>query len=716
MALTDGILSYYKFDGDYTDATGNGHDVSTYTSTTLGTEYGKINEGVNSVQTSPYTSMEIPYADAFGTPDGFSISLWIKATLVSGETQGFWSYGQYESTYHWCITLSFNSDGTANCNVYPTDGTSTGYIEFSSNTVVADSTWHHLVYTFVTGGAQNIYIDGSSDYSGTNSLSTIADNGYPLYMAFDGDVEFDGPAHHLNGDMDEVGFWNRALSSTEVSTLYNGGAGLQYPFSTPPSALSVSVNDSISVAEFPFVSDDSSNYFDVYDIDEVPYNNYAFIEQSSNRSIARASNGDLYVVYNGYNPTIEYYSIRISRSTDAGNTWEQYELYSYADGSSYTPKIAIDSNDKIWVVWEGYGAENNPSYKNIHLIYGTWGSWSSKVDITDSSTENFVPGIAIDENDDIHLVWYGYDSSVVNSGELQIRYVEVSNDGTVGTITPLTDQASDQLDPAIAVDSNGDLHVVWYGLWGGSGTTADSIQYIKQTSGSWGSAEIVSSYSSPAQGLFQPAITIDNDGNPHVIYNNYTSSQYEHTWKTTSWQTPEIVESDVANFYAGIYYYSCISCDAEGTLHMVYVKGPITSSTDPFYIRYVRKPSGGSLSSPTTINNSDFNPQFAYFQQEPTLMWAMFPKINGISTNIPATGAVSVWIDTHGDILNDAANVVGYFTQDYSLLGSLSVYDTTTLSEFSDINESSIPSLMLEIDGSGSPPNTGLRYGLKIID
>jgi hypothetical protein len=32
------------------------------------------------------------------------------------------------------------------------------------------------------------------------------------------------------GDIDEVGIWSRVLTSTEVTQLYNGGAGLQYPF------------------------------------------------------------------------------------------------------------------------------------------------------------------------------------------------------------------------------------------------------------------------------------------------------------------------------------------------------------------------------------------------------------------------------------------------------------------------------------------------------
>lgn len=39
-------------------------------------------------------------------------------------------------------------------------------------------------------------------------------------------------ADPFDGLIDEVGIWSRAIDSTEVTSLYNGGAGLQYPFTT----------------------------------------------------------------------------------------------------------------------------------------------------------------------------------------------------------------------------------------------------------------------------------------------------------------------------------------------------------------------------------------------------------------------------------------------------------------------------------------------------
>jgi hypothetical protein len=36
----------------------------------------------------------------------------------------------------------------------------------------------------------------------------------------------------FDGMIDEIGVWSRALTSGEVTQLYNSGAGLQYPFTS----------------------------------------------------------------------------------------------------------------------------------------------------------------------------------------------------------------------------------------------------------------------------------------------------------------------------------------------------------------------------------------------------------------------------------------------------------------------------------------------------
>ena len=60
-----------------------------------------------------------------------------------------------------------------------------------------------------------------------SAISTVA-----MTEAWLGTRGFGGASQYFAGTIDEVGIWSRALTSTEVTSLYNGGAGFQYPFVT----------------------------------------------------------------------------------------------------------------------------------------------------------------------------------------------------------------------------------------------------------------------------------------------------------------------------------------------------------------------------------------------------------------------------------------------------------------------------------------------------
>lgn len=404
----------------------------------------------------------------------------------------------------------------------------------------------------------------------------------------------------------------------------------------------------------------ADTYLKVWAYNDGGGTDYAYIEQSSNTSLARASNGDLYAVFNAYKAATGYYSIRVAKSTDNGATWSEAELFSYASGSSFTPKIAIDSSDVIWIVWEGYGAASNPTKKNIHYIKGTWGSWGSKVDITDSSYENYVPGIAIDDNDDVHLVWYGFDSTI-STTYWQIRYVKILNDGTVGSIQNITTYTGqNSTDPAIAVDSAGDLHIAWYG-----GSAGYIIQYIKQTAGVFGSIETAIG----SNGAAQPAISIDSNDKPHIVAYLRSTYKFVYTNRVSgSWAA--VTELETTGFmYDSSQTYSSIAIDAADTVHVFYARPPGSASTDPLEIRYTNLPSGGSWSTPVTKNYTAYNSSSTEFQTHPTILWAMFPRAGGVSQNIPSVGAMVIWVDTNTTSAGaqNAANILGMQTDGFTL-------------------------------------------------
>jgi hypothetical protein len=71
-----------------------------------------------------------------------------------------------------------------------------------------------------------IYLDGvfkSSNPDTTVGSISSTNNGFDIGDRSNGSFPF-------NGSVDEFGIWKRALTSAEISSLYNSGNGLKYPF------------------------------------------------------------------------------------------------------------------------------------------------------------------------------------------------------------------------------------------------------------------------------------------------------------------------------------------------------------------------------------------------------------------------------------------------------------------------------------------------------
>ena len=86
-------------------------------------------------------------------------------------------------------------------------------------------TWYHLAYTYsgttVTGYLSDSSVaTGSSSGAGNNNYNYNGIN-IGCRSASDGT----GAYAFTSGKVDEVGMWTKALSSTEVSDLYNAGSG-----------------------------------------------------------------------------------------------------------------------------------------------------------------------------------------------------------------------------------------------------------------------------------------------------------------------------------------------------------------------------------------------------------------------------------------------------------------------------------------------------------
>lgn len=209
-------VAYYSFDGNSNDATGNGNN-----GTDTSIAYSAVGALLGQAATFAGSS-EVLIADNtvfhFGT-GSFSVSLWIKTTAVS--FQQIWAGRNAGSGPQIYImnTGKINTDGVG------TGGsTSTASINSGSWTHVA-VVWdrpNSLVRTYINGSADSTIALGAT--TATEAISKAW--GFQLYVEGTG---------NFVGSLDECGWWNTVLSPTDVTSLYNGGAGVAFPSTGPNS-------------------------------------------------------------------------------------------------------------------------------------------------------------------------------------------------------------------------------------------------------------------------------------------------------------------------------------------------------------------------------------------------------------------------------------------------------------------------------------------------
>jgi hypothetical protein len=217
-SLASGLVAYWNFNEDtgtnLYDDTGNGNYGVWEGSTGSQWVTGKIGSALSFDGTNNYVSIAL----ASFSVTSVSVSAWFKTTSNSEvifETQN-------NSPLIYMLVGATTAGGTANkLNAYfrPTTG---GAVQLANGaTTVNDGNWHMGTVVKNTS-TQNIYIyvDGNLD-------STTADANTASITTSGGvtDIGSQEGLDFFSGTIDEVGVWNVALTSGQVTTLYNSGAG-----------------------------------------------------------------------------------------------------------------------------------------------------------------------------------------------------------------------------------------------------------------------------------------------------------------------------------------------------------------------------------------------------------------------------------------------------------------------------------------------------------
>ena len=203
---TDGLVAWYPFSGDASDLSEFGNDGAVQGPFLTTDRFGHESSAYGFDGVDDYILIE--GSDALEFEDGdFTFSGWFQTSVPKRQ----WvvsNYLTYGNNPLWMLGVPHHG-APSSIGIDVRDGINQ-IGESVTNEDVVDGFWHHAVFVR-SGHSIELYLDGVSIYSFEVSNLSALTEGNPYYIGTD-NLNF----QCWEGAIDDVGFWNRSLTESEI--------------------------------------------------------------------------------------------------------------------------------------------------------------------------------------------------------------------------------------------------------------------------------------------------------------------------------------------------------------------------------------------------------------------------------------------------------------------------------------------------------------------
>ena len=234
---------------------------------------------------------------------------------------------------------------------------------------------------------------------------------------------------------------------------------------------------------------------------------------SMSPSIAIDTDDNIHLVWADHRGNPENYDIYYMKLDNNGNNLTNEVRVTNARGTSENPKIVIDSENNLHIVWDDWRDWNGGEPQISEIYYEKLDSnGNTLIDdlrLTYNASRAFLGNVVIDSEDNIHIGWQDY-----RHGNPECYYKKIDKNGnTLINDTRLTNDTAYSSAPDIAIDSHDMLHVVWKDTRDGN----PEIYYMELDKN--GSKQVEDLRLTNATGRsWNPVIAVESCGNAHVVW------------------------------------------------------------------------------------------------------------------------------------------------------------------------------------------------------
>ncbi len=292
---------------------------------------------------------------------------------------------------------------------------------------------------------------------------------------------------------------------------------------------------------------------------------------SNHTGIAVDSSGNPHAVWFSGSPSAIYYS----RKT--GNAWLPSVTITVATAMALFPSLAIDTNNRLHLVWHDYRNAINQIngieiYYNTTTVDGLWNNETRltyKQDVNNTNGDNsYFPTIVVDPKNDLNVLWYDFHW---NGYRPDLAYMTATSGFSWNTTQSID---SDRITfttlyespiPDLCTDTASNIHVVWF-----SDSTGNLGIYYKMKSaitGLWSADTLISNSTASA---IDPAIVSDSRNNLYVFWSDSRNGNYAIYMKEYSVDSHAWLPDQQLSNGSGSSNHPAATVDKQNNIHLVW--------------------------------------------------------------------------------------------------------------------------------------------------
>jgi hypothetical protein len=230
QGLRNGLIAYYPFNGNASDASGNNLNGINYGATPTTNRYNQTNSsmkfnGKQWIWGSNGTYIYIPFNPILLTPR-ITVSAWVKLNSTGIDKQSLAIIRRFEFGYSnpngetWMLdieNINSSSGQVASGTIIKQSPSPAINSNIKSNLKLALNTWYLVTMTF-DGDRLKIYVNNNlqSEFTTSIQMNIQGNSGISIGLS----KQANGHWSPFDGDIDDIGIWNRALTQEEINYLY----------------------------------------------------------------------------------------------------------------------------------------------------------------------------------------------------------------------------------------------------------------------------------------------------------------------------------------------------------------------------------------------------------------------------------------------------------------------------------------------------------------